>query len=116
MDRLVIRDWADVERLPIVDKTLLCTVPTADLMTRPITPDLVRITTSGSTGVPFVIYQSKVEQYTRHVRVFAMLWELGWRPWQRILMLTRLEPDAVLPVEQDLCNRFAAVVIGNRAG
>jgi hypothetical protein len=36
------------------------------------------------------------------VRVFAMLWELGWRPWQRILMLTRLEPDALLPVEQDL--------------
>lgn len=102
VDRLVIRDWADIERVPMVDKALLRTVPTQDLMTGPITPDLVRITTSGSSGEPFVIYQARMEQYTSHVRVFAMLWELGWRPWQRILMLTRLEPEAVLPVEQDL--------------
>ena len=102
VDQLVIRDWADIERVPIVDKAMLRMVPTQDLMTRSITPDLVGITTSGSTGEPFVIYQTRMEQYTSHVRVFAMLWEMGWRPWQRILMLARLEPDAVLPVEQDL--------------
>ncbi len=102
VDRLVIRDWSDIERVPLVDKAMLRGVPTEELLTGPITADLVRITTSGSTGEPFVIYQNKAEQYTSHVRVFAMLWELGWRPWQRILMLTRLEPDAVLPVEQDL--------------
>lgn len=102
VDSLVIRDWADIERVPLVDKAMLRSVPTEELMTRPITPDLVRVTTSGSTGEPFVIYQTRYEQYTSHVRVFAMLWALGWRPWQRILMLWRLEPDAVLPVEQDL--------------
>ena len=102
IENLEIHDLADIERVPLVDKDMLRTVPTQDLMTSLVTPDLVRITTSGSTGEPFVIYQSKAEQYTSHVRVFAMLWELGWRPWQRILMLTRLEPDAVMPVEQDL--------------
>ncbi len=102
VDGLVIRELADIERVPLVDKAMLRAVPTQDLMTRPITPDLVRTTTSGSTGEPFVIYQTKLEQYTSHVRVFAMLWALGWRPWQRTLMLWRLEPDAVLPVEQDL--------------
>lgn len=102
VDRLVIKDMADIERVPLVDKAMLRAVPTQEIMTRPITPDLVRSTTSGSTGEPFVIYQTKAEQYTSHVRVFTMLWELGWRPWHRILMLTRLEPDAMLPVEQDL--------------
>lgn len=102
VERLVIRELADIERLPLVDKAMLRAVPTQDLMTRPITPDLVRITTSGSTGEPFVIYQSRAEQYTSHVRVFAMLWELGWRPSDTILAVWRLDPDAVLPIEQDL--------------
>ena len=102
VDRLVIKDMADIERVPLVDKAMLRAVPTQQIMTRPIAPELVRSTTSGSTGEPFVIYQTKAEQYTSHVRVFTMLWELGWRPWHRILMLTRLEPDATLAVEQDL--------------
>jgi phenylacetate-coenzyme A ligase PaaK-like adenylate-forming protein len=102
VEKLVIRDMADVEQVPSVDKAMLRAVPTQEIMTRPIRSDLVRITTSGSTGEPFDIFQTKAEQYTSHARVFAMLWELGWRPWHPILMLTRLEPDAVLPVEEDL--------------
>ena len=102
VEKLVIREMADIERVPLVDKAMLRAVPTQEIMTRPITPDLVRTSTSGSTGEPFVIVQTRAEQYSSHVRVFAMLWELGWRPWHRILMLTRLEPDAVLSVEQDL--------------
>lgn len=102
VDQLVIREMTDIERVPEIDKSMLRAVPTQEIMTRPITPDLVPIKTSGSTGEPFVIYQTKAEQYTSHVRVFAMLWELGWRPWHRILLLWRLEPDAELEVEQEL--------------
>src|SRR5687768_11609750 len=68
-----IRDWADIERVPMVDKALLRTVPTQELMTGSTTPELVHIATSGSSGEPFVIYQTRIEQYTSHVSVFAML-------------------------------------------
>ena len=75
---------------------------TEDVMTCPLTPELVQITTSGSTGEPFKIYQTKFEQYTSHLRVLGMLSALGYRPWHQILMLTRMESNAVLPIERDL--------------
>jgi phenylacetate-CoA ligase len=102
IEKLVIRTFADLERVPVVDKAMMRAHATEDLLTRPLTEDLLQTTTSGSTGEPFVIYQTKGEQYTSHVRVLAMLRELGYLPWDRILMLTRLESEAVLTVERDL--------------
>jgi len=102
VDNLEIRTFDDIQKVPVVDKAMMRAYAPEEIMTRPVTPDLVQITTSGSTGEPFKIYQTKYEQYTAHLRVLGMLTTLGYRPWQQILMLWRLEPDTVLPIEQDL--------------
>jgi phenylacetate-CoA ligase len=99
---LKICTFDDIQEVPVVDKVMMRAYPTEKIMTRPTTPDLVLITTSGSTGEPFKIYQTKYEQYTAHLRVLGMLTALGYRPWDQILMLTRMESKAVLPIEQDL--------------
>ena len=102
IEKLEIRTFEDIQKVPVVDKAMMRRYSLQEIVTSPITPELVEITTSGSTGEPFVVYQTKLEQYTSHLRVFGLLMELGYRPWHRILMLTRLEPDVVLPVERDL--------------
>lgn len=102
VDKLEIRSFEDIQRVPIVDKAMMRGYPPEEIMTRPIDSQLVKITTSGSTGEPFQIFQNKYEQYTSHLRVLGMLLRLGYRPWDRILMLTRLDPNAVMPVEKDL--------------
>ena len=102
VEDLKIRTFDDIQKVPMVDKAMMRAYAPEEIMTRPNTPDLVQITTSGSTGEPFKIYQTKYEQYTAHLRVLGMLTALGYRPWQLILMLWRLEPSTVLPIEQDL--------------
>ena len=102
VENLKIRTFDDIQKVPVVDKAMMRAYAPEEIMTRPITPDLVQITTSGSTGEPFKIYQTKYEQYTAHLRVLGMLTALGYRPWHEILMLTRMESNTVLPIERDL--------------
>jgi phenylacetate-CoA ligase len=102
VENLEIRTFEDIQKVPVVDKAMMRAYAPEEVMTRPVTPDLVQLTTSGSTGEPFKIYQTKYEQYTAHLRVLGMLKALGYRPWHQILMLWRLESNAVLPIERDL--------------
>lgn len=102
VENLEIRTFEDIQKVPVVDKAMMRAHSTEEIMTHPITPDLVLTTTSGSTGEPFKVYQSKYEQYTSHLRILWMLTALGYRPWHQILMLWRLDPSSVLPIERDL--------------
>ncbi len=102
VDKLEIRTFSDIQKVPVIDKAMMRKCPHEEIMTRPVTPDLVMHTTSGSTGEPFKVYQSRFEEFTAHVRVFGVMRAVGYHPAKRIAMLTRMEPDAVLDVENDL--------------
>ncbi len=102
LNDLVIRDYSDILRVPIVDKAMLRDIPTEELMTRPMGDDLHVHYTSGSTGEPFKIVQTYYDEFTGHVRVFWMLKELGYYPWHSILMLTRYDKKASFDVEKNL--------------
>ncbi len=99
---LEIRSWDDVLKIPVIDKYVLREHAYEDIMTVPISDRLNVHTTSGSTGEPFRIYQTKYEDYTAHVRVFAMLRNIGYHPAKKITMITRYESDDQFGVEQDL--------------
>ena len=99
---LKIRSWEDVEKVPVIDKSLLRKYSTQEIMTCPIAPDLVLHSTSGSTGEPFKIYQTKFEEFTAHIRVFRLLRSLGYHPFKKIVMIIRYENNARFEVEKEL--------------
>jgi len=99
---LDIQSWQDVEKVPVINKQLLREWKYDDILTVPVSDNLNLHKTSGSTGEPFRVYQNKFEDYTAHVRVFAMLRDIGYHPWQKITMITRYESDDRFEVEKDL--------------
>lgn len=99
---LEIKNLADIEKIPIVDKYLLKKYSYEEILTTPLTDELNLHTTSGSTGEPFKIYLNKFEDYTAHVRVFRMLQTLGYNPFRKIAMITRYETDDKFQVEGDV--------------
>lgn len=102
VDNLDIQSFEDIEKLPVVTKQMLRDSAYDHILTVPLSDDLNLHKTSGSSGVPFRVYQNKYEDYTAHVRVFSMLQDIGYKPWKRITMLTRYETDDSFEVEQDL--------------
>ena len=101
---LEIRTMQHVERLPIIYKSLLRQYSLSDITTCD-TSDSRKFnirSTSGSTGEPFKIAYSKVEDYTNQARHYWSLRQYGYQPWKNVLIVTRYEPGATYQYERDV--------------
>jgi phenylacetate-CoA ligase len=99
---LKIRSLDDVRRVPIVTKALLKAQAVTDIMTRGMGRDVNVHSTSGSSGEPFRIAIEKGEDYTAHARVFWALRRAGYRPRDRIVMVTRYGAGDTFGIERDI--------------
>jgi phenylacetate-CoA ligase len=99
---LVIRSMDDVRRVPIVTKALLKARPVTDIMTRGMGSGINVHSTSGSSGEPFRIAIAKGEDYTAHARAFWALRRAGYRPSDRIVMVTRYGAGERFEIERDI--------------
>ena len=87
---LVVKNYDDIKRIPVIDKIKMKEFATEDILTEQFDPRKHHSHfTSGSTGVPFKIVCSFFEEFCAHVRVFSLMLWSGWRPWHNILMYTR---------------------------
>jgi len=101
---LDIRTIQDIERLPIIDKSILREYPLSEITTCN-TEDSRRFnirSTSGSTGEPFKIAYSKAGDYTNQARHYWSLRQYGYQPWKKVLIVLRFKPDTLYQYERDL--------------
>ena len=105
------RELADPEilqRLPILSKARLLATPPEERLNRRFDPRrLATETTTGSTGQPFSLYLDSRYRMLRNLRFLRGLLSAGFRPWQRLMLLTdrhsgqyRRHNWHYLPVEQ----------------
>lgn len=97
-----IRSLDDIKRVPIVNKAILKNYSTRDIMTCDLDERVNIHSTSGSTGEPFQIAFDKIEDYTAHVRVFWALRRAGYKPTDRIVMVSRYGADDPFEIEKDV--------------
>ena len=84
-------DTIDVilQRLPVLSKSdLLATPPDERVNARFSHEQLIEESTTGSTGQPFTQYMEKAYVRQRNLRFLAALLSTGYRPWQRLMLLT----------------------------
>ncbi|MBU1719950.1 MAG: hypothetical protein KKA07_12870, partial [Bacteroidetes bacterium] len=99
---LKIRSWADIEKVPVINKAIIRKYSTRDFMTCDINKSINIHSTSGSTGEPFQIAYSKYEDYSSHVRLTKNLMSFGYRPFKKLALLSRYEPGHKFEVEDDI--------------
>lgn len=101
---LTIKSMKDIEKLPVIDKKILREHSIESICTTDVSnPQKFNIrSTSGSTGEPFKIAYSKKEDFTNQARHYWSLKQYGYRPWKKVLIITRYEPEAVYQYEKDL--------------
>ena len=99
---LQIKNFDDIKRIPIVNKSILKQYPIRDIMTRDLDDRIHIHSTSGSTGEPFKIAIGKYEDYTAHVRVYWALKKAGYRSSDKIVIVTRYNPEDKFEIERDL--------------
>lgn len=99
---LKVKSEDDIRRIPVIKKSMLRAYAYQDILTVPLSNQLNLHTTSGSSGDPFRVYQTKLEDYLAHVRVFAMLRDMGYHPFRKITMISRFEEKDSFQVERDL--------------
>lgn len=84
-------DTVDVllRRLPILSKKdLLAAPPDERLNDRFSQERLIAESTTGSTGQPFTLYMENAYVRRRNLRFLGALMATGYRPWQRLMLLT----------------------------
>ncbi len=97
---LKIKDFSDIEKIPIIHKKDLRSNGLESFAT-----DLnnrIVHTTSGSTGIPVKIAFSPYEEYTAHVRVLYIMLKAGYKITDKIYMITRYEEDDKFDIEKKL--------------
>lgn len=99
---LKIERFADIEKVPLTNKSMLRQFGTRDTMTREMGKRIHVHSTSGSTGEPFKIAFNKFEDYSAHIRLIKALMEHGYRPWKKMVLLSRYETDHQFEIEGDL--------------
>lgn len=104
VDTLTIQTHDDIARIPIVDKHILRRSSIDEIATVNVhNPKKYNIrSTSGSTGEPFKIAYSKAEDFTNQTRQYWSLLKFGYRPWKKVLIVTRYDEDAVYQYEKDI--------------
>jgi phenylacetate-CoA ligase len=82
-------DAGVLAKLPILSKTALLDLPVNErLNSRFDITRLMEESTTGSTGRPFSIYVDHGYRMRRNRRFLRALWSTGYRPWQRLMLLT----------------------------
>ncbi|MCD4679465.1 MAG: hypothetical protein K8S00_03665 [Bacteroidales bacterium] len=101
---LNIRSFDDIKKLPVIDKPMLRKYNIDDITTVDINhPKKFNIrSTSGSTGEPFKIAYNKTEDFTNQARHYWSLKQYGYKPWKKVLIVTRYEPEAMYHYEKDI--------------
>jgi phenylacetate-CoA ligase len=99
---LKIEKFEDIRKVPIIDKDILRKYSMEDIMTCDISKKINIHSTSGSTGEPFKISFNKYEDYTSHVRVYWALKKAGYSLTDKIIMVTRYDPNHKFEVEKDV--------------
>lgn len=100
---LEIKSIEDIKKIPVIDKATLRKYSYEQILTQPITKDLNPHSTSGSSGVPFMLYFDKYTDYTAHIRVlYTIRKATGYTPFKKIAMITRYGKDEKFGFEQDL--------------
>lgn len=82
-------DPAVLARLPVLTKAELAGIPARERASRRF--DLGRLaeeSTTGSTGQPFSLYVDAAYRRRRNARFLRALLSSGYRPWQRLMLLT----------------------------
>lgn len=99
---LKIKTFDDIQKIPTINKQILRANNLEDFITQPLANKITH-TTSGSSGEPSVLAVSKYENFTAHMRVFFILRKVAkYKPWKKIIMITRYEESAKLNVEKEL--------------
>lgn len=82
-------DPAVLVRLPVLAKAELAATPAAERVSERFDPGrLVEESTTGSTGRPFSLCIDAAYRRRRNLRFMRALLAAGWRPWQRLMLLT----------------------------
>jgi phenylacetate-coenzyme A ligase PaaK-like adenylate-forming protein len=104
IEHLEIKSYDDIKKIPIIDKKLLRQYKIDDIATCDIqNPKRFNIrSTSGSTGEPFKIAYSKREDFTNQTRQYWSLLQYGYKPWKKVLIVTRYDEDAMYQYEKDI--------------
>lgn len=85
-----VRNFDDFLRFPIVDRVDLQAASLSDRLTAGLSAErLIRIQTSGSTGIPFVVYKTPSENRQRYAVFSRILLENGYSVRNRILTIWR---------------------------
>ena len=85
INNLKINSFADIEKIPVVDKDLMLQTPKENLLTTPLSEDLAENSSSGSTGKPMTVYATKKDYLTSVVRTFMAI--KGYNPFKRIVFI-----------------------------
>ncbi|WP_347840301.1 hypothetical protein [uncultured Draconibacterium sp.] len=80
-----IKSFADIQKLPIVNKQLMLAAKKTQLLTTPVTDNMAVNSSSGSTGQPMSIYSTKREHFTSYVRTFLAL--KGYNPLKKFVFI-----------------------------
>ena len=100
---LNIQTYEDINKLPVIDKSLLKKHDYQEILTVPIDAKKLNIhSTSGSTGEPFKLYFNKYEDYTAHCRVLYSLMKEGYSPFKKLTMISRYESNESFQIENEL--------------
>jgi phenylacetate-CoA ligase len=88
-----IRTLADLDRVPISSRADLRRRPAVELLAARLHPDrLRRFQTTGSSGVPFVIYRSSGERRLHHLYWLRLYREFGQRLGDRVVWVAAKRP------------------------
>jgi len=99
---LRIESFADIGKVPIINKNILKQYDINDIVTCKLTKNHNIHSTSGSTGEPFKIAYSKYEDYSAHVRLTKYIMKHGYNPFKKMVLLSRYEPGHKFEVEEDV--------------
>ena len=99
---LKIESFEDIQKVPIVNKSILREFEINDIGTCEIDDSLNIHSTSGSTGEPFKIAYSKFEDYSSHVRLTREMMKYGYNPFKRMVLLSRYDNQHKFEVEGDV--------------
>jgi len=86
---LKIQSWEDIQKVPVVNKTMMRGYTLKELMTCEMHSGINIHSTRGSTGEPFRIAYTKFEDYSSHARLTKKLMQYGYSPLKKLVLLSR---------------------------
>jgi phenylacetate-CoA ligase len=98
---LKIKNFDDIQKVPIIKKSILRKYPIEDIMTCGLTDDIDIHSTSGSSGDPFKLACTKFENFTAHVRFTKALMGHGYNPFKKMVVISRYGENHTFQIEKD---------------